>query len=361
MTEELKKYEKSIKKKYSFNWTPRYSEEISTKLNKTTAIPVVLQVFEQLDWDLVYYDDTTAEAKRRSKWDRWTEKIIISYTYGKLTIKSISLGNEMFDSGYNSKRVRLFIYVFQQLEKNYDSEAIAELEKEVEKENNWDDYEVPVKLPKPKSQKKPQAWIPIVGGIIVALVLGNIFALLTVKAIYIIGLFEVGVGLAFGFVLSKLIKSSNYSTFSTLYYLLIGMVLITYVSNQYFQYQLVLLENSHKSFSFLEFIQARFDQGFTIKGFNTGWIGLVVVWVVQLVLTYAIGIIKLTATVNAHEFEKVPSEVVNFAYYHMIKEKNEDQIRDELSKLEWSKKEDQDLVFQAIAALKDTIEINRAH
>lgn len=359
MTEELQKYESAIKKKHSFNWTPKFEEKIRTDLNQTVIIPIVIQTFEKLDWDLVYQDEKNAEAKRKGDWNRWTEKIAVSFDYGKLTIKSISLGNEMWDNGRNSKRVKLFIHAFQQIEKEYDRDAIAELEQEVEKTNNWDDYEIPESLPQPKARKKPQFWIPIVGGIITALILGYIVAFLSVKGIYIIGLFEVGVAIIMGFVLKQLIKISNYTFYDHLHYLLIGMILITYISNQYFQYQIIINENNFQSFGFWEFMQARFEAGLTIKKLNTGWIGLIISWILQLVITYFAGILRLSSSLISYSLERVPMEVVDFAYYHFVKEKNEDQVRNELSKMGWTEKQDQEEVFESIGAMQGATEMNR--
>lgn len=359
MTEELRKYEYSIKKKHSFNWTPKFEEEIRTDLNKTVIIPIVLKTFEKLGWDLVYQDEKNAEAKRKGDWNRWTEKISVSFDYGKLTIKSVSLGNEMWDNGRNSKRVKLFIYAFQNTEKEFDRETLAELEKEVEKKNNWDDYEIPESLPQPKTRKEPQFWIPIFGGIVTALLLGFIVAFLSVKGIYIIGLFEVGVAIVMGFVLKQLIKFSNYTFYDHLHYLLIGMILITYLSNQYFQYQIILNENDFRPFSFSEFMQARFEAGLTIKSSNTGWVGLLISWALQLIITYFVGILRLSSALISYSIDRVPMEVMDFAYYHFVKEKTEDQVRDELSKKGWSKKQEQDEVFESIGAMQGANEMNR--
>lgn len=359
MTEELKKYESTIKKKHSFNWTPKFEEEIRTDLNKTVIIPIVIQTFEKLGWDLVYQDEKSAEAKRKGDWNRWTEKISVSFDYGKLTIKSVSLGNEMWDNGRNSKRVKLFIYAFQNTEKEFDRETLAELEKEVEKKNNWDDYVIPESLPQPTIRKEPQFWIPIVGGIITAILLGFIVAFLSVKGIYIIGLFELGVAIVMGFVLKQLIKISNYTFYDHLHYLLIGMILITYISNQYFQYQIILNENNFQTFSFWEFMQARFEAGLTIKKLNTGWIGLLISWGLQLVITYFIGVLRLSSSLISYSLERVPMEVVDFAYYHFVKEKTENQVRDELSKMGWTEKQDQEEVFESIGAMQGATEMNR--
>ena len=52
-------------------------------------------------------------------------------------------------------------------------------------------------------------------------------------------------------------------------------------------------------------------------------------------------------------------EVVNFAYYHFVKEKTEDQVRAELTKMGWIKTQDQDEVFESIGALQGATEFRR--
>ncbi len=359
MTEELKKYETTIKKKHSVNWTPKFEEEFRTDLSKTVLVPIVIKTFEKLGWEVVFQDEISAEAKRKGDWDKWTEKISVTYEYGKVKIKSVSLGNEMWDNGRNSKRVRLFKYAFLRTEKEFDKEALVELEKEVERANNWDDYEIPESLTQPKERREPKLWISIVGGLLTALLLGYIVAFLSVKGIYIIGLFEVGVAIVMGFVLKQLIKVSNYTFYDHLHYLLIGMILITYISNQYFQYQIILNENNFQAFSFWEFMQARFEAGLAIKSLNTGWIGLLISWGLQLVITYFIGILRLSSGLISYSIDRVPMEVVDFTYYHFVKEKTEDQVRAELTKMGWSKTQDQDEVFESIGALQGATEFRR--
>ena len=162
-----------------------------------------------------------------------------------------------------------------------------------------------------------------------------------------------------GFVLKQLIKVSNYTFYDHLHYLLIGMILITYISNQYFQYQIILNENNFQPFSFWEFMQVRFESGLTIKKLNTGWIGLLISWILQLVITYLIGVLRLSSSLISYSLERVPMEVVDFAYYHFVKEKTEDQVRDELSKMGWTEKQDQEEVFESIGAMQGATEMNR--
>jgi len=359
MTEELKQFEKTIKKKHSFSWTPSFEDEIKTDLKKTVVIPIVLKTFEKLGWDVVFQDETSAEAKRKGDWDRWTEKISVSFQQGKLKVKSVSLGNEMWDVGRNSKRVQLFIYAFQQTEKEFDHEAIATLEKEVEETNNWDHYEIPASLPQPKIRKEPQFWIPVVGGIMTALLIGFVIAFLSVNGVYIIGLFEVGVAIIISFVLSQLIQLSNYTNYNKLHYVLIGIIILTYVSNQYFQYQLILVENSLYDFSFWEFMSVRIEAGLTIKDMDTGWIGLLISWVLQLVITYFFTAFRLVSSLTAYQLKRIPPEVIDFTYYHFVKGKTETQVRSELFSMGWKDKQDQDEIFESFGAIMNANELRR--
>ena len=92
----------------------------------------VIQTLEKLEWDIVYRDETSVEAKIKNKRNSWTEKIVISFDYGKVKIKSISLGDGFWDNGLNSKRVKLFIYAFKLTEKEYDKTSLAKLENQQE-------------------------------------------------------------------------------------------------------------------------------------------------------------------------------------------------------------------------------------
>ena len=57
--------------------------------------------------------------------------------------------------------------------------------------------------------------------------------------------------------------------------------------------------------------------------------------------------------------ERIPPEVVDFAYYHFVKEKTEHQVRSELSKMGWTDTQDQDEVFESIGAIAGATELNR--
>ncbi len=362
MEEIYKNYEKTIKKKHSINFTPKYKEEFRTSVNETLFIAIAEKTFEKLGWDLVYKDENKVEAKRTQKslgMERWTEAITASYEYGNVLVKSESLGNEMWDMGRNSKRVKLFIYVFEETLKSFDSKSLNELEKEVEKKNNWDDYNIPETLPQPTLAKTPNIAIPIIGGFIVALILGFALAYISVKSMYIVGIFEFLVATSIAFSMKYLIKLSNYTDFSKLQYLLAAMIVLIYLSNQYFQYEIILDANNYERIGFWEFLKLRFSQGLTIKKLDTGWIGLVISWILQLGLTGLFVYLKIVSILTKYTIERVPGEVVDFAYYHFVKEKSEQEVRYELAKKGWSEMINQDEVFEAIGGFQNATEINR--
>ena len=362
MEENLIAYEKTIDKKSSFGWDPKFEEEFRTDLNEKVFIPIVEQIFERLDWDLVFKDNKSLMAKRKETSlgvSQWTEAITVSYSQGKVSVKSESLGNEIWDNGRNNKRVKLFIHCFKETEKSFDSESLQELEIETDKKNNWDNYVIPESLPVPNKAKELNFGILLAGGIVVAVALAFIIAEISVFGIYVIGLFEWLVGLAIAFCLKYLIKLSNVTEFKKLQYLLIGMIITIYGLNQYFQYEIILYQNNYERFGFLEFMKLRFEQGLMIKTIETGWIGLVISWVLQLVITYYSGLLSLVSNIISYQLERVPSEVVDFATFYLIKGKSAVETRDELSKMGWSDPRNQDEVFEAIEAIHGVVEINK--
>ena len=69
--------------------------------------------------------------------------------------------------------------------------------------------------------------------------------------------------------------------------------------------------------------------------------------------------LRLASNLTAYQLERVPMEVVNFAFYHFVKEKTENQVRSELSKMGWTEEQDQNEVFESIGAVQGATELNR--
>ncbi len=358
MDQEFEKFEGAVKTKYQFGWTPRYEEEINTSLKGKLFTGVVLKTFEKLDWTLVFYNDESAEAKRESSQGEQTEKISITYQFGRVIVRSTSLRNDFLDWGRNSKRVKVFIYAFQKMSQELTAEELSALEIEREREDTMSDYVIPETLPLPISVRTPNFPVVILGGLATSLLLGFLIALPSAHGFYIIGLFEIVAGFIFGFVLKQLIRNSNYTKFENLSYLVIVMVLLTCVSSQYFQFRILTTDYSNISFS--QFMKLRWEAGLTIRTLDTGTIGLIVSWIIQFGLIYLVGIQRLGAALIEFSLERVPQPVIDFALYHFLQNKTEDGVRKELAKKGWKDERDQTYVMEAIAAIQSAREINRS-
>lgn len=362
MTPELKELERQIIKKHKFGFTPKYEIGFQTCLSEKAFFAITNQVFEKLEWDIIYIDEHAIEAKRKVKSlgiTQYTESIIISYSYGTVTIKSESLGSEMWDNGRNSKRVHLFMLVFQDIEKNYNREDLKQLEKEQESIENWDNYIIPKELPQPKNVKKPTIIFVFVIGILISIILAFLLAKISITGKYIIFLFEFLVGLALAFSIKQGIKLGNYTNLTKLKNLLILSVFLTFIGKQIFEYNIILIENNFARIGFFEFVKIRLQQGLTIKDLNVGSIGLIISWIIQLFLTFIFGYLFLTRFLINYLIKRVPQEVTEFAYYLIIKGKDEHEIRTELACLGWSDEINQNEVFEAIDGIQGNNELNR--
>ncbi len=359
MTEELKKYESSLDLKHSFGWTPKYEAKFETELNKIVFIPIVIQAIERLGWNLVHHDQLSVEAKSWKISDfHWGQKITISYNSGEVKVCSKSISSPLFDFGLNSKRVKLFIYALKELVKEYDNKALSELEEKTKKERNPDDYIIPETLPPPKKHRRPSIGIALIGALLLSVVLAFLIAYVTIEMAYFIGLYEVVVGFLIGFAFKYLIKISNYTAYY-LNYIIIGTVLLTYILNQYFNYQLVIYQNDIESSRFIDYLNAKFKVGLIIDSIETGWIGLVVSWLFQLGFTYGVSYIQIIRHLSKYQINKVPAEVIDFAFYHLVKERSEIEVRGELTKMGWKNERDQNDVFEGIGAIQEMQQLSR--
>lgn len=355
----MKEYKRSIKKKHRFGFTLKYEKIFQTSLNPTVFTPIATEAIRDIGWNIVYEDPTTVEAKRKNNWGEWSEKISILYDHRKVKVRSVSLGNKIWDNGSNSIQVETFIYAFKETEKKYDKAALADLEKETEKIRNWDDYVIPDELPQPLKTKEPKAWIPLAGGIITALLSGYIIALIHDIGLYVVILNEVITGFLLAYIFKHLVTLSNYTNFRNLMFMLGGTIFMIYFSNQYFQYQDATEQLIHSNIDFLSFMKLRLNAGLRIDSIDMGWIGYIVLWAIQLGLTYIIAMYLLIFSITKYQLNRIPPEVVDFVYYHFLKGKTEEQVRIELSNMGWKEEQDQNEVFESVGALMGAIEINR--
>lgn len=364
MEDYLKTFEKEIKKKHKFGFTPKFETTYPTQLSAMAFLAIAKQAFEELNWEIEYFEENQIEAKRKAKslgMTSYTEQIKAQYDDGNIVVSSESLGSEMWDNGNNSKRVYLFIYAFREIEKRYDFESIKVLENEQEKIINWDNYEIPTQLPSPPKLKEPVFIIPVVGLIILSLILGFLIAQASIHGKYLFFLFEIIVAFALTYGLKYLIRLSNYTNFNHLNYLLFSAIFLTYFSNLYFQYKLIFDGENLYVISFFDFIKLKLEHGLVIDSLKTGWIGLVISWIFQLGFTQIIGNLRLKIITVIYQIERIPVEVTDFAYYHFLKNKDENEVRNELSKMGWTEEQQQNEVFEAIGGLYGAIEISKTN
>lgn len=362
MKEKYQQYEKTIKKVHRLGWSPKYVQEFTCRLSQNEFMVIAEETFKDLGWVIVYQDEKTIEGKRNYHslgFDRFTEGITASFEHGKIKVESISLGNEMWDFGRNSKRVKLFIHAFQETEKNFDKETLQNSIREKESVNNWDDYVVPDTLPKPQKTKEPNFQIHIYGSVLISVLLAFLIAKVSASGVYVVGVFEFMVGFAIGFVFKYLFKLSNYTHYDNIHKMIIASIVLLYFLNQYFQYKLVVYEYNYQFLGFFEYMSEKLADGLLVKSTNTGWIGFIIHWGLQLVLTYYIATVFVIGHLTKFQLNRIPPEVIDFAFYHFIKDKTEDQVRHELASKGWTNKQNQDEVFEAIGALQTSQEFNR--
>ena len=271
MNEKYKAFEKSIKKKHHFAWTPRHVEVFKTSIKPTIISRIAQEVFEHLAWEAVYMDEKSAEAFHLDRYGYRKEKISITATnYGEVKVQSESAGNEMWDQGRNSKTVKLFIYVFKDLASQYDTAAQDALEEKMTKEKQWDDYEIPAHLPSPPDYRTPSVVFAVLFGIVTSVVISFIWAQATILGLYVLILFELLVGLGIGIALSKGLSKGNFTDFGKIQLLLGFMTLFSCFMYHFFQYFLSVIWEGIPGVSFMQFFYIRMEHGLSLKEMNLG-------------------------------------------------------------------------------------------
>ena len=349
---------KSIDTETHFGWTPEHKETTKSNLPFELINVVVEQAVSRLDWDVVFQTKESVEIKRRVD-DSWTEKLTISISKkGELIITSKSLSSGMLDMGRNSKWVKLLIHVIHEIEGEHDSISLEQLATETKKKENMDDYVVPDILSKPESFKTPEIWTPIIGALIGTIVLAAIFSVFT-RYFYIMLLYETGIGFGLAMIIFQSCKHGNYTNYINTRAIMgisvIGIVILT----QFFQYLMIISEHSAFEVTFIHFMRLRFEEGFTFRDSNLGWIGLLGMFGVQLFIIYYTCWARLVTFLKKYQLERIPEDVIEFAIYHLVKGKSEVGLKNELAKKGWSESLHQEYVLEALGANHGLQELNR--
>ncbi len=361
MNIEYENLRNTVKRKHSFKYKPDFTESFKTDLKDNQIIPLIIEVFEKLEWPIVFRDNKSVEAKCQGDFSKLAGKLTVKkINSNRIDVNSKSLEGNFFDFGKNSKRTGLFIALFKKLATEYkESGKLTELESEFEKQNSWADYEIPSELPKPKEFGEPNLIFSIVGGLIIAILFGLLIAFLTVKFTYFIGVYELGIGIGIGYLFGQVLKKSNYIKFRPIQIIIGGMMILMFLTNLFTKYQLIIAENNISELGFFEFIKLRIEGGLTIKDLNTGWIGLTLSWIFQIVFPFFLAQAKVAGITMNYMIEKIPEKVLEYTIYLFDIGKQESEVRAELSQKGWNKKSDQDEIFEALGAINGFQQNNR--
>ena len=148
------------------------------------------------------------------------------------------------------------------------------------------------------------------------------------KFTYFIGVYELGIGYGIGYLFSQVLKATNFIEFRPIQLMVGGIMIIMFFTSQFTQYQLIISENNISDLSFFEFMKIRIENGLTIKGLNTGWIGLEIF---QIVFPYFLAIGKVGISSAKSIIEKIPDKVLEYTIYLFEMEKSVSEVRAELA------------------------------
>ncbi len=361
MEQIYKDFEKTIKKNVSFRFTPKYSENLELPgVNPRLIIEVVQKVVEALDWEVIYMDDSSLEANTtKSKWSANYAVTISLNHVGRMEVKSVSTGNEMIDFGANSKKVKLFIYAFQDIFGKYDQSALNELQKQVDKEDKMSDYVIPETLPQPVTLKTPNRLIVWIGGLLFSIAAAYLTALISYHGIYIIGIFEIVTAWLAAFCIKKLLKLSNFTDLKSYMQLVAVMTTIIFIGEQFFQYLIFIIDTGYTFMSFFDFMSEKIAAGINYKNLNMGPIGLIVSWGLEIFLLYIFLKILVLQKVVIYMATRVQPEVVDFAKYYFVQGKTEDEVKAELSKMGWNTDLHHQMVWDAFGGITGILQFRR--
>ena len=349
--------------KHQFGWKLKYEENFKTDLSAKLFIEFTTAVIkEELQWDIVYTDEISIEAKAMSKSsfvkadpNYLGEKIVITINEtGRINVLSRSINVPgMWDMGRNHNWVTDFIIHFKRILKKLTEEQINVIKESIKERESKEIYIVPATLPPPSRTRIPSPYIPIIGGAAIALILASILAIIP-SIIFGDILWGLMAGIVFAYAFEKIITLSNYSEIMILKIVGAGSILLLFSLNQYFQYLIFINEHILTKFSFMDFIRLRLEQGFTSQRgdltTNYGSIGLIFSWIVQMGFTYMILLYRMIPAVLISQVGKIPAEVTDFILNYLDEGKSEDYTRAELKTRGWTEKVDQELAFKAADA-----------
>ena len=353
MAGNYKSLEKSLPKVHKFGWTPSFEKSLQTSHNPEILSEIAAQTVEKLEWVLFFKDEEVLKAVRKNRFNTHTEEISIHIRNGEITVKSHSIGNEIWDNGRNSRRVQLFLHVFQELISSFSPSELKELEKEIIKDANWENYQIPEMLPTQPLPKGNKFWILVLGAIGLSLVIGFIFGFLVQNDLYIIPLFEILIGIGIGKTFIWIMKLIDEDRFDQVLLVLIGSTLLTYMVYLFTRYSISMMADglTYSDLSFLEYLELLLNYGLGIFPESLAWVEGILLWLIHIVFIGIIAYFTLSLSYNSFIIGRVPRDVWEYTLYLYAQQKSEEQIRSSLAEKGWDTRENQDKVFMAIQVI----------
>ena len=311
-----------------------------------------------LDWDVVHFDKDNVEGKSGNDWGKWSEKITVEVA-DNIRITSKSLQNNLVDFGKNNRRIEELKLAFSLIEAEYDSKTIESDLEELRIIEEKTKYQVPDELTKPKTLKEKKMGLLVGGGILTSVIIGAVLAVLS-SVIYIILLFDSGVGFLTALAFGYLIKISGISDFKTIKLIGFGSITFTYLFSQIFRLIYIVKTNNIGDAVLIDFLMVKLNHGLPFKDLNLGAIGLIIAWIFEYTVAIFVFYIQVIQRIITYDLDNAPKDVLEFAAYQFDQGKNEDAVRIELAQKGWREKEQQDVIFKALGAEVERQQIVRA-
>lgn len=355
MKQEYQDFQKSIAKTHKFGFKLQFEEIFYSSVEDEISIRIAEEAISALGWQPLQTGSNKLVASKPQKLFSAGHEITVSFHLGAITVNSISTGSEMWDNGGNSKCVKLFIHVFKDIEKEYDSEKQKAVKQQIQDEENWVGYEVPEMLPPAPLREKPSVLLPVMGALCSSILIGVLLAISHYNLKHILILYEILAGIAIGYALTKTMMWSNCVT-PRVYGVLIGLsAILTLFVSEYFLYRM-MIRHQVDPYTFFESIGYKLDLGFYLGELWLGSVGLIVSWVFLVVACFFIAFYFFNTRLMKYLIERVPEEAVQYVLYcHQHLGMTETDIRSELTDKGWKREADQDEVFVAIEMMVELI------
>lgn len=348
----------TISKKTVFKASPQFTSIFQTKLPEKVALKTSVHAMVAMGWYVVHVEDLMVEGKRPSNLGEPTEKVTITIEGSKLTVNSKSIQSNFCDFGKNSRRSGEFKIAFQELESQFDESEITHELELIKKQEKKEEYQIPETLTQPQAQPQKSMGILIGGAVLLSVLLGGVIALCA-SFIYIIILYDFLIGLITAIAFGYLIKLSKVSNFSIVRWIGFASIGLSFFLSQVFRFMYIVNQNNIHDASIFDYFQAKLNQGIQFEDLNLGMIGLIIAWVVEIAIALIAYHSKVSHKVLSYDIERAPDDVMEFAIYLFNQGKEEDEVRKELYSKGWYKREQQDIIINAVGALSAMHQINR--